>query len=86
MNDTPNPGIRSTEFIIMVALAFIAVILAGFRVDANVVTFVPDRELLVKLFDAGMLYIGGRVALKGVQSYSAAKVASTNPTAQEKST
>lgn len=83
MNDTPNPGIRSTEFIIMVALAFIAVILAGLRIDANVVTFIPDRELLMKLFDAGMLYMGGRVALKGVQSYSAAKAVSANPTQQE---
>jgi len=79
MDSTPTPGINSTEFIVMVALAFIAVILAGLNVTGGVPDFHPDKDLLDKLFDVGMIYVGGRTALKGVHAYSASRLPTPSP-------
>jgi len=52
-------GVRTTEFAVLGALTLIA-IAAGFEINANVVTYHANMDLLNQLFLAGMAYIGVR--------------------------
>lgn len=58
-----KPGLRTTEFMVVVILGGISII-SGLQVDAGVVNYHANMDLLNQLFILGMTYIGGRSAVK----------------------
>jgi len=67
MNDTVKAGVRSTEFFVVLAFGVFA-ILSGLNIADGIVNYAMNQQMMDNLVYVVMTYIGGRSAIKAVET------------------